>query len=87
MSYKTLPTPSPANPQIREYTTAVRKGYNSVFVTATNSGWKVLLPNTETIIGIFPDMPTAITEAKKQAATRKSSFFVFDKAGELVEAA
>jgi len=85
MTYKTLPTPAPSNPQIREYTTAVSKGYNSVFVTATNSGWKVLLPNTQKVIGTYPDMPTAIAEAKKQAATRKSSFFVFDKVGELVK--
>lgn len=85
MTYKTLPTPSLTNPQIREYTTAVSKGYNSVFVTATDLGWKVLFPNTKTVIGTFPDMPSAVAEAKKQANTRKSSFFVFDKAGELVE--
>lgn len=87
MTYKTLPTPPASNPQIREYTTAVNKGYNSVFVTATNTGWKVLLPNTKTLIGTFTDMRTAVDEAKKQAAIRKGSFFVFDKAGELIKIA
>jgi hypothetical protein len=85
MTYKTLPPPPTSNPQIREYTTAVSKGYNSVFVTATNTGWKVLLPNTKTLIGTFADMETAVAEAKKQATARKSSFFVFDKAGELIK--
>lgn len=85
MTSQTLPTPSASNPQIREYTTAVSKGYNSVFVTATDLGWKVLFPNTKTVVGTFTDMSSAITEAKKQANARKSSFFVFDKSGELVK--
>lgn len=84
MTSKTLPTPPASNLQVREYTTAVAKGYNSVFVTATTTGWRVLLPNTKTLVGTYPDMTTALGEAKKQAANRKSSYFVFDKAGELI---
>lgn len=87
MSPKILPTPSASNPQIREYTTAVNKGYNSVFVTPSGSSWKVLLPNTKTLVGTYADMSSAITEAKKQATKRKSSYLVFDEAGELLQTA
>jgi len=85
MTLKTLPTPSTSNPQIREYTTAVDKGYNSVFVVATETGWNVSLAGSQKRIGSFTNKAQALTEAKKQATTHKSSLFVFEKTGELVK--
>jgi hypothetical protein len=84
MTYKTLPTPSASNPQIHEYTSAVQKGYNSVFVMATDSGWNVTFPNTKTLVGTYVDMASAVAEAYKQSLARNSPVFVFDKSGEII---
>jgi hypothetical protein len=87
MTYKTLPTPSASNPQIREYTTAVDKGYNSIFVVATEAGWNVSLAGSQKRIGSFTHKTQALAEAKKLAQANNSEYFVFDEAGELVTAA
>ncbi len=84
MTYTTLEVPSPTNPQILEYTTAVRKGYNSVFVTPTQSGWRVTQPNAKKLIGSYLTLSIAIAAAKVSASHNKSKYYVFDEAGELV---
>lgn len=85
MIYKTLPAPSKANPQVREYTEAVEKGFRSVFVRPSTHGWRVTLVRDQRLIGNFTDKDLALREAKKQAAHLKGDFFVFSEAGELVE--
>lgn len=85
MTYKTLPAPASTNQQVREYTTAVEKGYNSLFVVATSKGWNLTRASDQKLIAQFNSKSTAITEAKKQAASTKGNLFVFDIAGELLE--
>jgi TRAP-type C4-dicarboxylate transport system substrate-binding protein len=87
MTYKTLPTPPSTNKQVREYLTAVEKGYNSIFVTATSKGWNVLLPKDKKIVGTYTDKTAALAEAKKLAQAHNGEYFVFDEAGELITAA
>jgi hypothetical protein len=85
MTYKTLPSPSKSNKQVREYTEAVEKGFKSVFVRPGPQGWRVLLVRNQKVVGTFADQTAAVSEANKQAAAMDGTVFVFDKTGTLVE--
>ncbi|HUY53136.1 MAG TPA: hypothetical protein VMV24_00995 [Candidatus Dormibacteraeota bacterium] len=85
MTTKTLPTPLQTNEQVREYIVAVEKGNDSVFISASNTGWNVMLPKDNQFIGTFRDKATALNEAKKQINSNGRKFFVFNKIGELIE--
>jgi hypothetical protein len=84
MTFKTLPKPSSTNRQVREYTSAIDRGYRSLFVIATDKGWVLKGAWEEEPINTFKDKAKAVESAKKLASTKKTSFYVFDKAGELV---
>jgi hypothetical protein len=85
MTYKTLPTPSRSNQQVREYTEAVEQGFKSVFVRPSSHGWRVVLVSNQKVVGTFSDKASALREAKKQAKTLDGAFFVFNNAGELTK--
>ncbi len=84
MTYKTLPTPSKTNQQVREYTTAVKKGMAGRFVIQNGKGWYVREPISKTG-KLFPTKQAAIAEAKQELAKTKGELFVFDSAGNLID--
>jgi hypothetical protein len=84
MTSKTLPKPSPSNKQILEYTTAVDKGYNSLFVMATDNGWALRYASNPKTLKTFADKASALSNAKELAASEKTPVFVFNKSGELL---
>jgi hypothetical protein len=85
MTYKTLPRPSRTNEQVLEYTEAVERGYNSLFVVATDSGWSLSHAGSQKLLDTFIDRASAIASAKRLAKTQNTSFFVFNESGELVD--
>lgn len=85
MIYKSLPTPPASNQQIREYTTAVEKGFRSIFVSPFAAGWTVKLVSNQKVVGTFANKSEALIEAEKRAAASKGTVFVFDSTGELSE--
>lgn len=85
MTYKALPSPLSSNQQIREYTTAVEKGFRSVFVTPHEAGWSVRLVGAQKNVGIFQSEADALIEAEKRAAASKGTVFIFDTTGEVVK--
>jgi hypothetical protein len=84
MTSKTLPKPSPSNKQVLEYTKAVDKGYNSLFVVATDKGWVLRHASSTKSLDTFTDKASALSSARKLAATEKTSVFVFNESGELL---
>ncbi|MES2971455.1 MAG: DUF2188 domain-containing protein [Patescibacteria group bacterium] len=85
MTYKTLPTPPSSNQQVREYTTAVEKGFRSIFVNPHGARWTVELVSNQKVVGTFASKTEALIEAEKRATASKGTVFVFDSTGELIE--
>lgn len=83
MALRPLPSPSPNNPQIREYTEAARRGLNAYFVIKTENGWSVRKPKATKPSFVTSNKSEAIKQAKDIAKDHKSEVYVFDEDGRL----
>lgn len=75
---------NPDNPQIKEYTDAIRRGQKSYQVRSTDGGWQVrqfdgLYEKT------FLSKEDAVSHARKIAQSHASEIFIYAKDGRIAE--
>jgi hypothetical protein len=67
MQREPLAPPPKDNLQIKEYTSAVRRGLNNYYVSPSSDGWSVRKSSARKVSSSFTTKAAAITYAKKSA--------------------
>jgi hypothetical protein len=79
-----LRRPDPNNPQIREYTDAIRRGQKSYQVRAAGRGW-IVRQFDGSYERTFPSKEDAVSHARSAAEAHASEMFIYGKDGRIVE--
>jgi hypothetical protein len=80
MQRKPLPRPPKNNAQVKEYTSAVKRGLSGYYVSPSDNGWSVRKASATRASGKFATKTEAISHAKKTARSQ-ADIIVYSKNG------
>jgi hypothetical protein len=83
MQRKPLPNPPKNNPQINEYTGAVKRGLQGYYVTPSDNGWNVRKASVNKSSANFSTKAAAITYAKNSVSAQ-ADIVVHDRDGTVI---
>ena len=80
MQRRPLPQPSKDNQQVKEYTGAVKRGFNDYYISYDNKEWRVRKASSSENSGNFSTQAEAITYAK-QSVSSEADIVLYNKDG------